>query len=384
MRVLLQGRSARSLAVTPGGDQVQIEQTARALRERHGIDARTSSELEPDLHGVDIVHLFGVVRPQEVWVQARHAKRAGVPIALSTVYCDVWEYERRAREGLVGRVARHTNRNVIEALKAGGRGVRSREWSKGSAALFTRGYRRMQRETLELADVFLPNSESEWKRLTKDIGMSVGGDSVVVVPNGVDLGTLAENSVRPIPSEVEPFTGCVLCVARIEGRKNQLALAEALAGTDITLVLAGKPARNQPGYVARVRELADMHRNVHVLGAVSEETKYALYRVARVHALPSWIETTGLSSLEAAVSGCSLVVSPNGDTREYFGSDAEYCDPASPEDIRGAIRRALGRPPAAGLESRIRDSYTWEAAADATRRAYEVLLGSDSNPPHHA
>ena len=117
MRVLLQGRSARSIAVNPGGDQVKLEATAHALRVTTGVDAQISAAAEPDLTGFDAVHLFGLVRPQETWLQARNARRQRKPVFLSTVYCDVWEFERLVRMGPVGWVARHTNRDVIEALK---------------------------------------------------------------------------------------------------------------------------------------------------------------------------------------------------------------------------------------------------------------------------
>jgi glycosyltransferase involved in cell wall biosynthesis len=376
MRVLLQGRSARSLAATPGGDQVQIEETARALRAGHSVDAEITSELEPDLRGFDAVHLFGLVRPQEVWLQARNAYRQGVPIALSTVYCDVWEFETRARGGSVGWLARHSGRNVMEALKAGARGARSHEWSKGVAALYYKGFQPMQREVLQLAGVFLPNSRSEWSRLTADLSFSCDDERVVVVPNGVNLDYLTPPAPGEVPRELERFRDCVLCIARVEGRKNQLALVEAVAGTGLQLVLAGKPADNQPGYVRRVSATAAQAGNVHVLGPISEDTKRHLYSLAKVHALPSWIETTGLSSLEAAMLDCSLVVSPNGDTREYFSDDAEYCDPSNVESIRDAIVRAWHRPPSSELSVRIASSMTWDAAAAATVQGYTRLLNA--------
>ena len=97
VRILLQGRSARSIAVNPGGDQVQLKATAHVLRTMMGVDAQTSGEMDPDLSGFDAVHLFGLIRPQEAWVQARNAHRQGRPVFLSTVYCDVWEFERVAR-----------------------------------------------------------------------------------------------------------------------------------------------------------------------------------------------------------------------------------------------------------------------------------------------
>ncbi len=375
MRVLLQGRSARSIETSPGGDQVQIEETARFLREKFDMDAIVSSELEPDLASVDAVHLFGIVRPQEVWVQAQNARRQGKPVLLSTVYCDVREFERTARTGTVGWVARRTNPDVFEALKAGGRALNNREWTKGSAALFTRGFRRMQQEIVEMTTLFLPNSWSEWQRLRGDLKLTIDDARVVTVPNGVDLSDM--NLDRIDPSELKQFAhfrNAVLCVARVEGRKNQLGLIEALQDSDFTLVLAGKPTPNQTRYVAKVREAAARANNVHYLGEVSPDAKRALYALARVHVLPSWMETTGLSSLEAAVMDCSLVVTPNGDTREYFREWVDYCDPEDPQTIREAVARAYESPPRRELANAIRTEYTWANAAEATYSAYCKVL----------
>jgi glycosyltransferase involved in cell wall biosynthesis len=374
MRVLLQGRSARSIAVNPGGDQVQLEATARSLRIK-GVDTQISTEAEPDLTGFDAVHLFGLIRPQETWSQARNACRQDKPVFLSTVYCDVWEFEQLARSGTVGWIARHTNRDVVEALKAAGRGVHNREWSRGSLALFLRGFSRMQREVVALSSVLLPNSRSEWLRIAQDLGLDPADSRVTTVPNGFDADSLSGvNTSGSPPLHLAQFEDCVLCVARLEGRKNQVNLIEAVRGTDIRLVLAGPPTANQPRYVRRVHDQAEPLKNVHILGAVTPEDKAWLYRLAAVHILPSWMETTGLSSLEAAVAGCVVVVSPNGDTRDYFGGDAEYCDPASPSSIRDAILRARLRKPSAALEHRIRSEYTWERCADATYRAYSSVL----------
>jgi glycosyltransferase involved in cell wall biosynthesis len=375
MRVLLQGRSARSIAVNPGGDQVQLEATAHALRTTQAVDAQISTEAEPDLTGYDAVHLFGLVRPQETWLQARNARRQGKPVFLSTVYCDVWEFERVARSGPAGWIARHTTRDVIEALKAGGRGLNNREWSRGSLALFLRGFSRMQREIVELSSSLLPNSHSEWLRVAQDLALDPDDSRVTVVPNGFDTESLSTVTVDvTVPLDLARFANCVLCVARLEGRKNQLNLIEAVRGTDITLVLAGPATTNQRRYVQRVKQASASLDNVHLLGSVTSEEKAWLYSLARAHVLPSWMETTGLSSLEAAVAGCSIVVSPNGDTRDYFGDEAEYCHPESPESIRDAILRACAREPSAALDRLIRTNYTWARCAEATHSAYCSVL----------
>ncbi len=226
-----------------------------------------------------------------------------------------------------------------------------------------------------MSTLFLPNSWSEWRRLTRDLELNVSDDRVVTVPNGVDLSDMDLDRVDPTELErLSHFRDTVLCVARIEGRKNQLCLIEALQGSAFTLVLVGKPTPNQTRYVAKVRASAERASNVHYLGEVSPDTKRALYALARVHVLPSWMETTGISSLEAAAMDCSLVVTPNGDTGEYFAGHAHFCRPDDPKSIRDAVSAAFLAGPDAELKQRILTDYTWNKAAEATYSAYRKIF----------
>jgi glycosyltransferase involved in cell wall biosynthesis len=101
------------------------------------------------------------------------------------------------------------------------------------------------------------------------------------------------------------------------------------------------------------------------------------YRSAKVHVLPSWFETCGLSSLEAGAMGCNVVVADKGFAREYFGEHAFYCDPGNVASIYGAVHRAATSPLQPALEKRVRNNYTWQQAALQTMKAYQkVLTGS--------
>ena len=93
---------------------------------------------------------------------------------------------------------------------------------------------------------------------------------------------------------------------------------------------------------------------LHSLISAGPEELRQLYRAASVHACVSWYETPGLVSLEAALSGCKLVVTPGGSTREYFGEDAFYCRPDDAASIRAAVVQALGlRLPTDRLAARV-------------------------------
>lgn len=367
MKILFQSRA--TLFTAPGGDTVQLLKTAEYLR-RLGVDVEIGTIEEPDVSRFDLVHLFNLMRPEDVYFQALNARRQGVPVALSTIYGLYTEFERKARGGLAGVASRRLSASNIERLKIVAKGVKNRKMSKGAWLVALLGYHRQVERLTELVDVFLPNSYSEMERVHQDYPVS-RQRPFVMVPNAVDVEVFDPSRVKARP-EIEHLRGCVVSAARIEGRKCQVELVRAMRDLPVDLVLIGKPAMNDIGYYENVRREAGSR--VHFVGQVDHSQLAEYLSVAKVHALISWMETPGLSSLEAGAMGCNLVITDKGDTRDYFGDDAFYADPESVPSIRAALNQALSAPAPAALQRRIRDEYTWEKAAAATLRGYEAAL----------
>jgi glycosyltransferase involved in cell wall biosynthesis len=166
----------------------------------------------------------------------------------------------------------------------------------------------------------------------------------------------------------------VLCVARVEGIKNQLNLVKAMNNTEFKLVLIGKASTNQVSYYNECRRIAAS--NVTFVDYMPQQELINFYDRAQVHVLPSWFETTGLSSLEAASRGCNIVVSDRGDTKDYFEEKAYYCDPSSPKSILDAVRNATSRSFDDSLRKKISDQYTWPIAAYKTQQAYKSIISN--------
>lgn len=366
MKILFQSR--KTLFSVPGGDTVQLLKTAEGLRAK-GCQVDVSTELEPDLTGYDIVHLFNLMRPQEVYLQALNAKRQGKYVALSTIYGPYIEYERNARGGLAGVIARLLPHASLEYLKVLARALRNRELNRGTARLLAGGYRSLQSKIVEMTDVFLPNSESEMGRVHEDFPGSAA-KPYVVVPNAVDTAVFDPAAVTVSP-EVKKYEGCVLSVARIEGRKCQLQLVRAMRDLPWKLVLIGKPAPNHVAYYEQVKREAGT--NVEFIGQVEHDQLAQYYKAAKVHCLISWMETPGLTSLEAGAMGCNLVVTEKGDTRDYFGEYALYCDPSKVESIKSAIVTAYNLEQTNSLQKLIVLKYSWEQAAKHTIFGYQYL-----------
>jgi glycosyltransferase involved in cell wall biosynthesis len=116
------------------------------------------------------------------------------------------------------------------------------------------------------------------------------------------------------------------------------------------------------------------------MGELGYQVVIEYYRRARVHALPSLLESTGLATLEAASQGANCVVSQNCPVTEYFGRGALCCDPMSIDSIGAAVlkawkasRRHPGEVPACA-------TATWPAVAEMTLEAYRRVLAD----PKHA
>ena len=263
---------------------------------------------------------------------------------------------------MAGMVLRNFSSNNNEYIKTCARWIRGKD-SLRSVAYLWKGQLRSIREVLRKAAAILPNSESEYKKLTKLYGET---KNYTVVPNGVDHALFHDRT------ETVKDDKLVLCAARIEGIKNQVNLIRALNDSPYTLMLVGSAAPNQQAYFRACRKIAS--KNIVFREHVPQEALLAYYQKAKVHALPSWFETCGLSSLEAAAAGCNVTITEKGYTREYFGSDAFYCDPSQPESIYAAVETAAQQPARKKLQQKILNDYTWQKAAILTMEAYKKAI----------
>ena len=352
LKILMLARP--NLMSYPGGDTTQVLSTAKALREK-GLIIDVNPD-RPVYDNYDLLHFFNIIDPEDI---LGHLERCHKPYVVSTIYCLYEEYDRHYRKDLIRLAYRFLSRDQVEYLKTVVKWIVKRE-RLSSYSFLWRGHKGSIRHILHRARCLLPNSESEYQRLNADYNIE---KQYVVVPNGVNTEEFSDSTGN---------RSIVLCVSRIEGRKNHINLIRAMNETDLPLYLVGMPAVNQQAYYKRCKRLAS--ENIHFTGYVSHEQLLKYYMQARVHVLPSWFETTGLSSLEAATMGCNVVVSDRGDVRSYFRDDAWYCDPADPDSIREAILEAYNAPSDNVLPDRIREEYTWENAARETMKGYQIAL----------
>jgi glycosyltransferase involved in cell wall biosynthesis len=162
----------------------------------------------------------------------------------------------------------------------------------------------------------------------------------------------------------------ILCVGRIHHQKNQLSLMKAMAKESIPIILVG--SINDMKYFRECMMIKK--ENTLILQDVNRETLKSIYKGAKVHVLPSWIEYPGLASLEAGIAGCKVVSTEIGSTKEIFSQYVDYCDPSSIDSIYHAVMSALHKKPTPDLRNHIEDNYTWSKIASKVVEVYDSLV----------
>jgi glycosyltransferase involved in cell wall biosynthesis len=348
-----------TLYSVPGGDTIQVLQTARQLTLLGvQVDIQLSGD-RIDYSQYDLFHFFNITRPADILY---HIKRIKKPFALSPILIDYSEYDRYHRKGFSGTLLKLFPSSTNEYIKSIARWITGKDKLRSKAFLW-KGQRKSILDILKKAAILLPNSETEYRTLKEIYNIE---KEKVVIPNGIDPCFF-----RPDES-IGKEEKLVLCAARVEGIKNQLNLIRAMNDTAYTLIVVGSAAPNQKEYYRMCRNIAS--GNIQFYEHMPQDKLLGLYKSAKVHVLPSWFESCGLSSLEAAAMGCNVVISDRGFTRDYFRDEAFYCNPGDPASIYNAIEEASCKQVNTSLQQRILREYTWQRAAALTFDSYNKII----------
>lgn len=370
MKILIQSR--KNFYTLRGGDTVQLLKTKEEL-EKLGVEVDISLDYEPDLQQYDLIHLSNVTRIQETYLHVKNAKKNNKPIILSTIFWPMDEFEKKGQVGIRKRINGLLGIDNQERVKAIARYLKDKD-SRDAATknLWRIGYTKMQNYVVSNVDYYLPNSEMEMEELCKAFNIEKANYSVI--PNAIDSDIAEMQLKAPVPDEFMKYQDAIICVGRIEPRKNQLSLVKALDQTGLKLVLVGAVSDNQLGYFEEVKTIIDRNPKFNYISQIDNDKLYQLYKVCKVSTLPSWLDTPGLVSLEAASMGCNLAISSKGSTTEYFGDKAEYCLPDDINSIRKCVEMAYAKSKTDELQKKIFDNYTWKIAAKKTLEAYQKVL----------
>lgn len=332
-----------------GGAEVQLLKTKESL-EGLGVNVSIFNPGKDKVEDFDIFHNFSMQRDSFRLFSV--AKGAGVKTALSSIYWppDELIFSDEKLKGL-GRWA-YEKLAMIQS-----------EMNPFYQMYPYKGY-------LQMADIILPNSETEKKILIQRFG--VPAQKIFVVPNGVDNKFAhARKDLFVKKFKMKDF---VLFVGRIDPRKNLLKLILAVKKIGLPMAIVGHAPSYEQGYAKMCKEAAEGSQ-IYFLGSMpaGSEMLMSAYASAKVLALPSWYETPGLVALEAALAGCSIAITDRGSTRDYFGDMAFYCNPRSEISIGEAVQRAFAHKNRNNLRKHVLANFTWDMVAKKTLEAYQKI-----------
>lgn len=328
MKVLLciRGDYIKSFA----GDSKIMQMTFKYLRNL-GAQVDINDGDITDYSEYDIVHLFNLTRMGETYKYYKQAHRQKKNIVITPIYWNLNKY--------------YSHINNIENIKL---------WEK------CKPYRE---EIIKGCRIIYANSELERNLLFEDFHSNL---SCNIIHHGVEI----EHEETPLYNFKGRYNlnNYVLCVARITPQKNQLALAKACSKLGVNLVLIGNINDN-----AYFRECMK-YKNVTYLGFMDRYNIYNAYRFSKFHVLPGFCETPGLSSLEAAASGCNIVSTIEGSATEYFKDMADYINPYDDESILHALEKGLNKRKNDELKNYVFKNYSWDRHVKELYCSYEKIL----------
>jgi len=331
MRVLFDHSTPFCLA--HGGFQIQIEQTARALRES-GVDVDYLRWWD-DAQTGDVIHYFG--RPDEVY--AGLAQQKGLKLVIADLLTELGSRSRPLR--VLQKALTESARTVLPPA-------------------FTA---RMGWRAFAMADAMI--ALTEWEAALMAEMFRAPRDRIHVVPNGVE-----EVFLQSAPQTRERW---LVCTATITARKRVLELAEAAVTAQTPVWIIGQPYSKSDPYGQRFEALAARHRDwIRYEGAIHDRARLAeAYRRARGFVLLSTKESLSLSALEAAACGCPLLLTDLPWARTVFGEHANYCPVASATQTAAVLRRFYDQAPTSPVPPK---PLTWREVAGQIKAVYETVL----------
>lgn len=222
---------------------------------------------------------------------------------------------------------------------------------------------------LHLADKVIVNSKLEGEALSAVYELPL--ELFHVVYNGVEPSFFTKGDASLFRQHFNlGDIRYLLNVANVEERKNQLTFLKALKKSpDLTLVVLGN-ARDET-YLRQCEEEGGSQ----FIYAGSVEYGSAMLRSALAGAegfvMPSTLETPSIAALEAAASGCKILITQVGSTREYFQDDAIYIAPDDINSMERAISALSERQASTAFCQRIQQQFSWASSVAELIRAYE-------------
>lgn len=245
-------------------------------------------------------------------------------------------------------------------------------------------FERRFRRTLDRASAIITDSETVRHEVIAQLGYRES--QVFAIPLGITQSQWNGAGLEAILKRYDLAPdGYTLCVSTFEPRKriDRLVDAYGLLAPElrrtIPLILVGASGWRNDELNAKIKA-AEVAGWLKRLDFVTDETRDALYRGARLFVYPSLYEGFGLPPLEAMQQGIPTMIGNAATLVEVTCGAARVTDVENCEgfanDLLEAIQDEAWRSAAAAAGRRVAEGYTWNKCAAHTIAVYqEVAAG---------
>ena len=225
--------------------------------------------------------------------------------------------------------------------------------------------------TCDNAERVLPNTIAEGELLAD--GLWVDRKKIQVIHNGVEKRFAeADPSIFIKKYGLKDF---ILYVGHLGPfRKNGKNIIKALQQINHPSVIIADILNNKEGNWCR--EEIEKSSNITLIEWINHNDPLfaSAYAACNTFILPTRYETPGRAALEAGLAGANIVITPNGGTKEYFKSMAEYPNPGSVESIKKLIEISLNKKKNDKLQNHIQMNFVWDIIAERTLEVYKEIF----------
>lgn len=328
-----------------GGLQIQVRSTMEALQQLSGpgLQVELVDSNRQRIDSFDVIHVFSAINGNYRMVEL--ANEVGVPVVLSALLSPGWTrsagFKARIADRLAGRL---TGWNVQTTYT-------------------------QTKRALQLAQMVIALGPAERAAIVD--GFQINQHKIRLLPNGISPGFFDADAqaFRRFSGLNGPF---VLMVGAISPYKNQLGLVQALAKTELPVVLIGKAQRQHQAYLQQLL----ISPKVRWLGQLAHDDPLlaSAYAAASVLALPSQGEVFPLSVLEALAAGTPVVMTDesalNLPASGFALKQLRWNDTTA---LCAAIHDLVAQPPDRAAVSALVEKFTWQRVAAQIAGCYEEL-----------
>lgn len=348
MKVLL---ASKIVSKTMGSERVLIS-TSQWLK-KSGIDAEIwtpeSCHISEALQWADVFHWFNHGGKKDEWIPVlSEVKKSKKPVIATATYWPLMEGE----------------------LKSGIKILEIPAEDTASLVYFRLCMDRDLAEILEYADAVIATSRTELQMVHGLMGFwNRKLMRTAIIPNAIDDEEISGHEVPWSQRSMQ-----LIQVGRIEVAKNQIRVLSAFTRlkrrySDAVLIMVG---RGEKTLETRFEPLFSQDGVIRI-GEIPFNLLGQIIKQSRGHVLPSFRDTPGLASLEAAACGCNVVVSRGfGTPHDYFMDKAIYVDPMNDLSIEDGMEQAMFREPDPALKEVVLSRFTYKTIVQGLIKLYTM------------